>query len=495
MRLSFALLVLPAVAGGALPRTAAAQATAQGGGAQCSQLLSEIQAGCDERETAEAELAKLKGAPAAAPNPENAKRIQELEAKVKELSASPFNGWCGGWTNRRPPCNNVATLLEIEIEGLVERGRAAGPAGPAETKDERLAKAEYIAEPDRRTATNSAGTRAQREPVESVQPINLAGGAITLAGTRTGTQGIATTTINPLALADPDDPTLKRLLDLSVTAPFAIEGSVGQDPRFVGVRVRANAAAPYSSAALRAALEHFYFLAGTLADNIEAVLLHKTTDVKRCALAIIKTRQVTLADCGESIDLTQLTQAREASYEALRQAQREADRYYFGLDLRGDFGDPTGDARPGDDGTSLVGTLAAGLRLPRGENWDFEFRVRGGGDYFHSRDTVNGFEINPVFSFDWGAALVFSGHATAATEKQRLAFGIGVEGRHTEKSRSSDLIPTNYLNLNAMIIVPVASGGDLGLSFSVPLVDSEIPRGTIISASTDLGLLDGSGSR
>jgi hypothetical protein len=471
--------------------------------AGCNKLLGQVKNDCDERDKLKGELDKLAPpapAPAAppgappqpnAPNPETEQRRRQLTARIAELEASPFNPWCGGWSTAKvKPCDALASLLETEIEGLVVRKEADAGKPSAEER----AKAEYLAEPDRRTATNAAGTRAQRDAVESVQPINLAGGAISLAGTRTGTQGVATVTVNPLALGDPDDPALRRLFDLSVTAPFAMEGAGDEDSRFIGVRARANATAPYSSAALRAALTRFYALAGNVADELEE-RLRTAPDVRLCALDIIATRQVTLAACGSGIDLTELTRAREESYAAIREAQREADRYYLGLDLRGDFGDPTGDAVTGDDGTSLLGTVAAGLRLPLGEAWDFELRVRGGGDYFRSRDSVNGFRPAPVFSFDWGGALILGGHATLATEKQRLAFGVGVEGRHTGENRSSDLAPTNYVNFNAMIIVPVASGGDLGLSFSVPLMDSEVPRGTVIAVSTDLGLLDGSGSR
>lgn len=495
----------------ASPPAPAAERPASDGDAACGKLLADVETRCNELAAAKAELEKLNlahapAAAGAAPGAEEAQaRRKALLTTIEKSSQSPFTPWCGNVPKKVKPCDDLATLLEAEIEGLVERDASAltlpptagatdDSAKPDQPTEEAAAKAEYLAEPDRRTSTNAGGTVAQREPVEAVQPINLAGGAVSLAGTRIGTQGAAAITVNPFALAKPEDPALKRLLDVSVTAPFALEDASGRDTRFVGVRLRANATAPWSSAALRAELQRFYTLAGKVADDLEE-RLRRAPDVRGCALSIIATRQVLAATCGEGIDLTELQKARLESYDAIAAAQRQADRYYLGLDVRGDFGDPTGDVVVGDDGTSLGGAVAAGLRLPRGRDWDFELRIRTGGTYFHSRDTVDGFDPEPVFSFDWGAAVLLAGHATSATEKQRLTFGVGLEGRHTDETRSSGLARTNFVNLNAMVIVPVVSGADLGLSFSVPLEDSEVPRGTVIAVSTDLGLLDGSGTR
>jgi hypothetical protein len=41
-----------------------------------------------------------------------------------------------------------------------------------------------------------------------------------------------------------------------------------------------------------------------------------------------------------------------------------------------------------------------------------------------------------------------------------------------------------------MLIVPAASGADFGLAISTPLEDAEVPRGSTVSLSTNLGLPD-----
>ena len=76
--------------------------------------------------------------------------------------------------------------------------------------------------------------------------------------------------------------------------------------------------------------------------------------------------------------------------------------------------------------------------------------------------------------------------------KQRLAFGVGVEGRQAGNRADAKAVmaPTNYANLNLMAIVPATQGGDLGLALSIPLVEGAAGRGAVISLSTDLGLLD-----
>jgi hypothetical protein len=119
-----------------------------------------------------------------------------------------------------------------------------------------------------------------------------------------------------------------------------------------------------------------------------------------------------------------------------------------------------------------------------------------GGNYFRPRDTVNGVRIDPVFAVDWGAAALLSGHVTSDTDKQRLAFGVGVTGRHSSKDGGYvEMTPTNFADVRLMVIVPATSGADLGLAFTIPIDDTATPRGAIVTVSTDLGLLDGTQSR
>lgn len=412
-----------------------------------------------------------------------------LEGKVAtaaQLDAEPMLAWCarGKVTGG---CKELATTLEAELAGLVDRAPSPATLQPL---DAEVARAQQA---DRQSATNKQGTVAATEPVSSVQPITLAGGSLSIAGTRVGTQGVATVTVNPLALGRPDSPLPGRLFDLSVTAPFNLDGSANPI-RFVGVRARVNATAPWSTERLRAALDGYYKAAGAFGDTLE-VLLRGAGDVKSCASSILKTHAVAASACGQTLDQANLTRLRETSVKAVQDGQREADRYYFGLDLRADFGDPTGDVVVGDKGTRVQGGLAGGIRIPNGKYWDIELRGHVAGDYFRSKDSINGVRIDPVFSVDWGAAALISGHATGETDKQRLAFGVGVVGRHAASSAATDVVPTNFVDLRLMAVVPTTSGSDVGLAVMIPLDDSATPRGSIVSVSTDLGLLDGTSPR
>ena len=159
--------------------------------------------------------------------------------------------------------------------------------------------------------------------------------------------------------------------------------------------------------------------------------------------------------------------------------------------MRFDTGDPTGTIVVGDKGTHLLGGLAAGRRISQGGLWDVELRGRFAGDYFKSRDDAAGDEKERVWSVDWGAAFILSGRLQE-NAKQRLAFGVGVEGRQATNHEVAkrELAPTDYVNLNLMAVVPAANGGDLGLGFSIPIKEARVPRGAIVVLSTDLGLLD-----
>jgi hypothetical protein len=102
-------------------------------------LIADIRADCQTLANARSELGKLKPpaaaeppvapgqpppAPAPAPAPPDAataQRIAALEAKIRELESSPFTPWCEGLPTKTATCDELATLTEIEVAGLVDR--------------------------------------------------------------------------------------------------------------------------------------------------------------------------------------------------------------------------------------------------------------------------------------------------------------------------------------------------------------------------------------
>jgi hypothetical protein len=251
-----------------------------------------------------------------------------------------------------------------------------------------------------------------------------------------------------------------------------------------------NITGPIRAKELQQLVDAWLESAGIYADKLEQVLLN-AKDVKACATYVAQYRRAGASACEQDLDADNVREARLKAYDAMARARREADRCYLGIDGRFDTGDATGPAVTGDLGEHGLGGLAAGVRIPHGARklWDWELRGRAAGDLFKSRDPAAA-SHSVVGSFDWGAAVIFSGRLQESA-KQRMAFGVGAEGRHAFRDNdSAKLAPTNYVQLNLMAVVPALTGGDLGLSLGIPLWEQREVRGVVATFSTDLGLLD-----
>jgi hypothetical protein len=481
---------------GALPSAALAAdpAAAAAAGDACQPVVAKLQAGCKAKnefiQTKKDARAKLAG------DITKEAEAKKLDDEMKLLRADA--GVCTSVSDAvAQTCVGLASALGGYIQtsgGFVEPSELPALQVKRDEEDEKLKSSLPIkTQADRQTSVNKGGTNAQVDPVESIQPITLAGGAITLAGTRSGTKGVGTITVNPLAIMSPGNVVAGRILDVTVSAPFNLDSGTSQDNRYVSARVRANFTAPVSAQRLElavTAMTRMLALEGKHSDDL-GVILSKTKNPQACVDSIVATKKVTAAACGEALDGQPIEKARTALMKELVDARREADSYYFGMDARLDTGDPTGSTFVGDKGTHILGGLAAGRRFGQTELWDIELRGRFAGDYFKSRDAAVEGAKNAVWSVDWGCAFILSGRLQQDA-KQRMAFGVGVEGRQAANKDDAkrELAPTNYANLNLMALVPAANGGDLGLAFSIPIKDALVPRGAIVVLSTDLGLLD-----
>ena len=448
-------------------------------------LVAEMQSDCDKlaADTAQRDLL----AQTDADELKNKDEIARIDEEIGALEARrPLlaRGLCSARTHN---CDTLASLLSVGLDTTSTRDLVAAHRASAASVDAQVAR--EAAAPDRQASNNKSGSSAQIDPVESIQPITLAGGAIALSGTRSGTKAVGAITINPLALASPGNVVAGRMLDLAVSAPFDLDQGTSQNRQYVSARLRANLTAPISAAALQARIATWLKAEGRYADSLQQVLAHARS-TRKCAAYIASNQKVSREACEQDLDDADVLAARAAAYAEIDAARRAADRYYLGMDVRLDTGDPTGPDTVGDKGTHLLGGLAAGTRLAQGGRWDWELRGRAAGDYFRSRDDAAGPAPKPVYSFDWGAAFIFSGRLEQKT-KQRMAFGIGIEGRQAGGDKAdARQTPTNFAYLNLMTIVPALSGGDLGLAISIPLAEEGVQRGTVISLSTDLGLLD-----
>lgn len=482
-------------------RPALAQAPASGDAA-CGKLMNEVGPSCAaiaklenqlqelevKRHALEQEARDPNKPQAAAGLAQISQSIEKLKGQIDQLETSPLlrlDGFCSSVGPDVPrTCDVLASLLGAFDDGALQPTEQTKKSVATQA----AAAAQDAAASDRQTANNKSGSSAQLDPVESIQPITLAGGALTLAGTRSGTKGVGTVSVNPLALALPSNVEAARLVDLSVSAPFDLSGSAGNDDPYISTRLRVNVVGPFMASELQSAFDAWLKASGAYADKIQNVLLH-AKDVKRCAEYIAQNHRAEASACEQDIDSSDVRALREKAYAAMAKVRRHADSFYLGIDGRFDTGDPTGPTIKRDFGNHMLGGVAGGGRIPVGALWDVELRGRVAGDVFKSREPTPGGN-EPVGSFDWGAAVILSGRLKESA-KQRLAFGVGAEGRHAfSDSEAAKNSPTNYVLLNLMTVVPALSGGDIGLALGVPLYQLQDVRGVTVNFSTDLGLLD-----
>jgi hypothetical protein len=431
----------------------------------------------EEKQIAEAELAALQA------------KVSAAKGEIERLTDTPLEalpGFCASLKPSTPrTCDSLATRLGAFDEGSLQSLARASRAAEGAQTDALLQNA---AAADRQTANNKSGSSAQLDPVESIQPITLAGGALTLSGTRSGSKGIGTISVNPLALALPQDVQAARFADLSVSAPFDLTGDGENEHPYISTRLRMNITGPIRAAVLQKHVDAWLAASGVYADNLSKVL-RNAKDVKACARYVAVNQRASVAACAQNLASDDVREARAAAYAAMARARREADKCYLGVDARFDTGDPTGPALGHDLGKHFLGGFAGGFRRPHGSLWDWEWRGRAALDLFKSTDPADT-NRKLVGSIDWGGALIFSGRLRE-TAKQRMAFGVGAEGRHAwEDDENAKRSPTNYVKLNLMAVVPAVTGGDLGLALGIPLWELREVRGVMVNFSTDLGLLD-----
>jgi len=383
-------------------------------------------------------------------------------------------------TTPEEACRELATLLAAR---LLDGGEVDGAA------DEVLGN--QVAEAERVTSVNKSGTAAQIEPVETTRPINLAGGALSFAGTARGPIAVAAMSINPWAVAAPDNVVAQRLLDLTVAVPFEVGGQT--DVRTGAIRLRMNVAALTNTSGLTEAFDDYLQEAGNYETEL-ANILEDAPDTRKCVAHIWETGEVAPKPCGTTLEAARVGGLRSVAYAKIREARRAADRYYYGLDLRADIGDET--VEDADHvGVALITGIAGGVRLFTG-TWDFELRGRADALYFDSGQAdPPGGELDPVFAVGGALGLVFSGPVNDQLRKQRLGIGVGLEGKGSPSGTAMSLrvAPTNNLDFTAMIVVPATTGADLSLGLRVPIMAARMSpsteqRGTTVTVSGDFGL-------
>jgi hypothetical protein len=378
-----------------------------------------------------------------------------VPAVADDLALSDREAACGQLLQARGQalvkhnCRKVATLIYDKVRSAV-----VAKSLPMDA-----------VEPKPTETVGGQGSPAQTAAVPSVAPTSQAGGTVAFAGTAAGPRLVSALSLNPLSLGADNAKSFawsSRTTDISIVVPVATSGTPslsGID--FVGVRLRVNALGPAAgSAAYNAALAAYEGVAQQstdLAGDIEAAL-GKASDIARCAAAIeASDLAAESVSCGGQI-ATGSSVAAQADFQAkIATARAEADRQYLGLDLRGDFGDPTFSGNPGARGATVLAALGAGKRFGS-ERKSLTLRGRAGAAYSYlsqSHDTA--------YSIDWGVGAELG--TTFGAQPGRGS--VGLEGRQSKTSGTP--ADTNFVDLKVGVAVPLTNGTAVSVGISIPL--------------------------
>lgn len=327
-------------------------------------------------------------------------------------------------------------------------------------------------------ATRGATTPGPGEPVPDVEPLEAAGGSASAVGTNAGAGAVAVLTINPSILFVPSQDVAavarySRLADLTVLVPAAAvdEGSDAAID-YVGVRARINMTGMDQGSTLYRSVVQAYqrVLDSTGVEVADLIgLFEQAPALEACARVLVATRTLDAGTqasiegaCGRS-PLPAPDSVYAALGAALRQARIAADSRYFGMDLRGDFGDLSLAGFDTTDGTSLFGGVAAGRRFLFRQNAAAGIRARLGARYVDPHSGAGArFALEGGVGFEFIRYYDFQRISLVAG----LDFVLGPEAPPDTAAAAPDL---RHLSFSAALNVPVTPTTSVTLSLGTPV--------------------------
>lgn len=333
---------------------------------------------------------------------------------------------------------------------------------------------------------SDVGSAAQGSAVTSTTPVELAGGNVSTIGTTQGTKALASVTLNPASLFGDTDGPLRDVIgrsevgDLTILVPASTVND-GSNLTYLGLRARINhSALGAGSSRVKDADAHLAEVRDAFRKSLEqdakisteaATLLQTTSNVEGCALALYDLMNDPLGDsdpveaaCG-GVPPSLSFDADAELDRAVARAVAEAQKAFFGTDVRYDWGDPALIGADSTTGHRLYGGLAFGRRLPYGNSGLLGLSLRVGGKY------VDLTEINRT------ATAVEGGIDFAYQKnygKQQLQVNGGIEGSYTDGSvdELDAAAQTDYVTFRAAVNVPLTSAYSLSINIAEPLAGS-----------------------
>ena len=349
---------------------------------------------------------------------------------------------------------------------------------------------------------NSVASASQSDAIPSLYPFALAGGTIGGAGSNGGTNALTAVSINPaMFFADMSDAKESakwgRLMDLSVIFPLNnVESDNNQNLDYLGLRGRINLTGVEKGDELfEKVLLNFNDVLETSKVEIDVIndILIASNNCEACFnqfLKVINEGQdaSTIATiCGKEFSIKKGDEEFKSFKEELDNLLSEADRKYFGLDLRADFGDPTLNAVDSASGTSMF----------LGIGYGFSGKGIKGKGAFASLNSRLGIrykdmEVVDASLFDIDGALGID--LSWPYQFQQIKLGIGFEFRANLEEKLETIVETDlseayetdYLYFRLALNIPITATNGISLQYGTAIAGE---KASILSFNFSWNLL------
>ena len=319
-------------------------------------------------------------------------------------------------------------------------------------------------EPVHRAPVGVTGTAAQIQAAPAIQPVPLTGGSLSFVQQEAGARVLGGISINPAALraeTASEYAAAARGSDLSVYLPIdLLDESLSLDN--IGIRWRQTLRSDESATAAidlaRPAYDQLNVPEGVLIGQVTTLLSQAVN--KPACLSALKTGEATTIEegCGASLPALKPYMMVDRGDLATLQSERgDLDATQLGLELGLDIGDPTFSGAPGRQGEHL--SAEVGIGRMRG---DFRLRARGGLRYSHLTEA----DLHTV----WLIAAA-GGDYLLSNNIDPSVVSMGLSGKVA--GAPTGALPSNTINLDVGVMVPMRSQARFGLGLSLPIYGQE----------------------
>ncbi len=354
-------------------------------------------------------------------------------------------------------------------------------------------------------STRDQTTSVPGDAVNAIEPVETAAGSVGAVGTESGSSAIAAIAINPaFFLVSPSDikgvAKWSRFTDLSLLVPASdADKDQDGDVDYIGIRWRINITGLSAGDSLVAAVGNAFerILDGGSAERaaITAALTQVNDSIlESCMESIAQAGEVgrspdelsasfkkAASACGDaSFLLEESIPLYQQFDESIRAARIAADRRYFGLDLRGDFGDLRRFGVDTLSGRSITVSLGYGRR--------FAFLDSRASNGLRTNLGVKYFEANGASNARFAATGGVAYELIRYYEDQRLSFTAGIDFEADNKKAASAEAGPDFLALRTSLNVPLAGATSMTVTFGKPIVGAKT-AGPMLSVKANWRLL------